>query len=705
MASIEQTLQAILSRLSTIEAKMEGKRTDAPPKKKLKVETAQKASDEKVTRKDIDDIRIKKIVPVVPPHCLLEEQCQSEQVAKHVMKGRHTVDNILKGKDDRMFVVCGPCSIHDVKAAKEYASLLKKAAAELSKDLFIIMRVYFEKPRTTVGWKGLINDPKLDGTFRINQGLRTARGLLLDLNEMGVFAGFKNGTSGTTDCYRRLSGRAWGSFKNVPLHIYSNYDQHSINKVGEKMKEPIASKAIAEQVAAGSDIIKGVMIESNLVAGNQKLKPGKTDLSSLVYGCSVTDACMDFKSTYAVLKDLAAAVSARRKLKNTESITISPFAEPAEMKQIYKESLSTIYQWTDDIHIRKITPLLPPECMHNEIPCTEDIAKTVFEARSCISDILAGRDDRLVVIVGPCSIHDTKAALEYAKLLIEERKKHMKDLHIIMRVYFEKPRTTVGWKGLINDPDLDGSYKINKGLRVARTLLADLARLGLPAGVEFLDVMSPQYLAEFVSWGAIGARTTESQIHRELVSAISAPVGFKNGTSGNTKVAIDACMSSRCPHSFLSITKQGLTAIIHTKGNDNAHVILRGGKVGDMYFQNYDENTIKKVAKKMEGAGMRPNIMVDLSHANSSKDHKNQPSVCESVCTMIGKGEKGLMGVMIESHINAGNQKLKPGKTDVCSLKYGVSVTDACMDFSTTKGCLNKLAEAVRARRALAKNP
>mmetsp|Transcript_6714 Transcript_6714/g.16432 ORF Transcript_6714/g.16432 Transcript_6714/m.16432 type:complete len:804 (+) Transcript_6714:311-2722(+) len=802
MSDSKATLELILNRLTAIEAKV-GVKSAGPSlvKKKPTEETNQKALDEKVCRKNIDDIRIKEIVPVIPPHCLLEEQVQSEKIAEHVMAGRHTVDSILKGEDDRLFVVCGPCSIHDVKAAKEYAALLKKASAEFEKDLFIIMRVYFEKPRTTIGWKGLINDPRLDGSYRINEGLRKARGLLLDLNEMGVRAGvefldtispqfiadlvvwgaigarttesqvhrelasgisapvgFKNGTSGNLKIAIDAceSGRGAHSFLSVTkqgmaaivhtkgngaCHVIlrggqnsagdyeSNFDEHSVKKVEDLMKtrgltpavvvdcshansckkhtnQPICAESIAKQVAAGNETIKGVMIESNLVSGNQKLKPGKTEVSKLTYGQSVTDACIDFDVTLEILKKLAEGVRARRSLKSPAmKAPSSPRIKPQDAKMEYnRESLNSVYQWTDDIHIRKITPLLPPECMHREIPCTEEIARTVFEARTSISEILQGNDDRILVIVGPCSIHDTKAALEYAKLLKAERETYKEDLHIVMRVYFEKPRTTVGWKGLINDPDLDGSYKINKGLRLARSLLADLARMGVPAGVEFLDVMSPQYLAEFVSWGAIGARTTESQIHRELISAISAPVGFKNGTSGNTKVAIDACKAAQCPHSFLSITKQGLSAIVHTKGNDSTHVILRGGMNNKMYFQNYDAETVGKVASKMEAAGQRPNVMIDLSHANSCKDHKNQPSVCSAVSKQIANNQKGLMGVMIESHLKAGSQKLKPGKTDVSTLEYGLSVTDACMDFETTKGCLKELAEAVRARRAARKS-
>eukprot|EP00471_Norrisiella_sphaerica_P002332 CAMPEP_0184477886 /NCGR_PEP_ID=MMETSP0113_2-20130426/15_1 /TAXON_ID=91329 /ORGANISM="Norrisiella sphaerica, Strain BC52" /LENGTH=798 /DNA_ID=CAMNT_0026855485 /DNA_START=42 /DNA_END=2438 /DNA_ORIENTATION=- len=792
MASVE-VLNTILERLQAIEAKIDNK--GQPVKSKKRIETARKVADEKVCRKDIDDVRIRQIVPVVPPHCLLEELVQSKKVAEHVMSGRNSVSEILTEEDDRLFVVCGPCSIHDVNAAMEYATQLKKVAKDLENDLFIIMRVYFEKPRTTVGWKGLINDPRLDGSYRINEGLRRARKLLLDLNEMGVCAGvefldtispqfiadlvvwgaigarttesqvhrelasgisapigFKNGTSGNlkiaVDACQ--SGRGAHSFLSVTkqgmaavvhttgnkaCHVIlrggqtpngdyeSNYDEHAIKKVEDMMKsrdltpsvvvdcshansckkhtnQPICAREIAKQISNGTKTIKGVMIESNLVAGNQKLKPGVTDVSKLTYGQSVTDACIDFKATVSVLEELAAAVRERRKaLKAKERKPSLSTIDDEEEKNDYKESLNRIYKWTDDIHIGKITPLLPPECMHREIPCTEQIAKTVFEARSAINDVLHGRDDRLCVIVGPCSIHDTKAAIEYAKMLKEVRDELKDDLHIIMRVYFEKPRTTVGWKGLINDPDLDGSFKINKGLRVARGLLAELAQMGLPSGVEFLDVMSPQYLAEFVSWGAIGARTTESQIHRELISAISAPVGFKNGTSGNVKVAIDACMSSQCPHSFLSITKQGLSAIIHTKGNDSTHVILRGGMSGKMYFQNYDAESVSKVAAKMEAAGQRPNIMIDFSHANSCKDHKNQPSVCDAVCAQIAADQKGLMGVMIESHINEGAQKLSPGKTDVSTLKYGVSVTDACMDFATTKAQLVKLAKAVQARR------
>eukprot|EP00472_Partenskyella_glossopodia_P013594 CAMPEP_0197541338 /NCGR_PEP_ID=MMETSP1318-20131121/67104_1 /TAXON_ID=552666 /ORGANISM="Partenskyella glossopodia, Strain RCC365" /LENGTH=798 /DNA_ID=CAMNT_0043100501 /DNA_START=17 /DNA_END=2413 /DNA_ORIENTATION=+ len=793
--STADLLSQVLARLKAIESRLDGAE---PTSKKPKIESAAKANDERksVERKDIDDVRIQEIVPVVPPHCILEDLVQNPEVASHVMEGRQQVDSILKGDDDRLFVVVGPCSIHDVKAAKEYAQKLKVAATKYEKDLLIIMRVYFEKPRTTVGWKGLINDPHLDGSYRINEGLRTARGLLLDINTIGVHAGvefldtispqyiadlvvwgaigartsesqvhrelasgisapvgFKNGTSGNLQIAVDAcqSGRGAHSFLSVtkqgmaaivhttgndachvilrggqsPAGDYeSNYDAQSLNKVEDKMEgaglkpavvvdcshansckkhtnQPIVSREIAKQVTQGNTTIKGVMIESNLNAGNQKLAPGKTDLSTLEYGKSVTDACIDFKSTIPMLEELAAAVRARRELRKTKPKRSPSLKGRLErVTATSKEGIDSVYCWTDDIHIKKISPLLPPECMHRELPCTEEIAKTVFEARTDIQNVIQGNDDRLVVIVGPCSIHDTKAAMEYAKLLKAERDTLKDDLVIIMRVYFEKPRTTVGWKGLINDPDLDGTFKINQGLRLARGLLADLAKMGLPAGVEFLDVMSPQYLAEFVSWGAIGARTTESQIHRELVSALSAPVGFKNGTSGNVKVAIDACKASKCPHSFLSITKQGLASVVRTKGNDSTHVILRGGKSGKMYFQNYDETTVQKVVDKMKASGLQGKVMVDMSHANSCKDHKNQPTVCKAICKQLEAGQNGLMGVMIESHLNPGNQKLKPGVTDVSSLKYGVSVTDACMDFETTKKCLYALAEAVRARRA-----
>jgi 3-deoxy-7-phosphoheptulonate synthase len=321
-----------------------------------------------------------------------------------------------------------------------------------------------------------------------------------------------------------------------------------------------------------------------------------------------------------------------------------------------------------------------------------------MEGRGAIQKVLDGTDDRLVVIVGPCSIHDVKAGKEYAHKLRKQMLEFQSELVVVMRVYFEKPRTTVGWKGLINDPDLDGSFKINKGLRLAREFLLEVTSLGLPTAVEFLDTISPQYLADLVSWGAIGARTTESQVHRELASGLSMPVGFKNATSGDVKIAADAVMSARNPHSFLSVTKQGLAGIVHTRGNPYGHIILRGGNSGT----NYDAASIES-AKGVCAKGKIDNwIVVDCSHGNSQKKHTNQPIVAVELCRQISAGESAIVGVMLESNIKEGNQKLDPGKTFINSLQYGVSVTDACIDLDTTHKVLSDLAAAIRARRASA---
>lgn len=322
---------------------------------------------------------------------------------------------------------------------------------------------------------------------------------------------------------------------------------------------------------------------------------------------------------------------------------------------------------------------------------SKQASATITEARRQTEKILFGHDKRLLVVVGPCSIHDTDAAKEYAERLAKLSATVEEDLQIIMRVYFEKPRTTVGWKGLINDPLRDESYQINKGLTTARQLLLDLAEQGVAAGTEFLDTISPQYVADAVSWGAIGARTTESQIHRELASGLSMPVGFKNGTGGNFQIAIDAIMAAQQPHRFLSVTKSGECAIVSTKGNESCHIILRGGKTGP----NYDEDTVREVRKALEAKDMEPAIMIDCSHANSLKDYKNQPKVCQSIADQIANGDTSIRAVMIESNLHEGNQKDDP-KTN----KYGVSITDACVDWETTETMIEELAKAVRQRRS-----
>ncbi|MDB5672811.1 MAG: 3-deoxy-7-phosphoheptulonate synthase, partial [Alphaproteobacteria bacterium] len=329
----------------------------------------------------------------------------------------------------------------------------------------------------------------------------------------------------------------------------------------------------------------------------------------------------------------------------------------------------------DDIRIREIKELSPPSHLLREFAIGEGASSTVYDSRSAIQRILHGGDDRLLVVVGPCSIHDPAAARDYAARLAEQRWRLAERLEIVMRVYFEKPRTTVGWKGLINDPDLDNSFDINKGLRTARELLLDINEMGLPAGTEYLDMITPQYIADLVSWGAIGARTTESQVHRELASGLSCPVGFKNGTDGNLRIALDAVKAASQPHHFLSVTKGGHSAIVSTEGNPDCHVILRGGKL-----PNYDRASIEAACAEASAAGMDCRFMVDASHGNSQKKPENQKLVIDDIARQIEGGETRLFGVMIESHLVAGSQKLEPGRP----LVYGQSVTDACIDWEMT---------------------
>ena len=349
---------------------------------------------------------------------------------------------------------------------------------------------------------------------------------------------------------------------------------------------------------------------------------------------------------------------------------------------------------TDDVRIERLSPLLPPAILMEEVPLTLEASKTVVGGRRAAEQILDGQDDRLLVIVGPCSIHDPIAGLEYAQRLRSAAQAMMSDLHIVMRVYFEKPRTTVGWKGLINDPDLNGSFAVNKGLRLARGFLRDVTELGVPAGCEFLDPISPQFIADLVSWAAIGARTTESQVHRELASGLSMPVGFKNGTGGSVQIAVDAVRASAHPHHFLSVTKQGLAAIVKTQGNPYGHIILRGGSDGP----NYHPDDIARAIACMQAVGQRPRIMVDCSHANSGKNHTKQPEVARSVCEQLVNGEEAIIGVMLESFLKEGRQNLSGGRAP----DYGRSITDACMGWERTEAVLAQLSLAVRRRRARA---
>jgi 3-deoxy-7-phosphoheptulonate synthase len=349
---------------------------------------------------------------------------------------------------------------------------------------------------------------------------------------------------------------------------------------------------------------------------------------------------------------------------------------------------------TDDLRISSMRELITPAELVADCPRDDAASATVVAARGALQKILRGEDDRLAVVIGPCSIHDPVAAMEYAQRLLAERHRLADRLEIVMRVYFEKPRTTVGWKGLINDPDLDGSFEIGKGLHVARQLLLDVNRLGLPAGCEFLDIITPQYFADLVAWGAIGARTTESQVHREMASGLSCPVGFKNGTDGNARIAIDAVQAAAHPHHFLAVTKEGKTAIAATKGNADCHVILRGGKT-----PKYDAASVAAVCEQLVAAGLAPRVMVDASHGNSSKKPENQPAVVADIAAQIAGGSTRISGVMVESHLKAGRQELVPGR----QLEYGQSVTDGCIDWETSVKVLDSLARGVEARRKLRK--
>jgi len=351
---------------------------------------------------------------------------------------------------------------------------------------------------------------------------------------------------------------------------------------------------------------------------------------------------------------------------------------------------------TDDERIKDITVLPPPEHLIRFFPIHGTAVEALITGtRRNIHNIMAGKDDRLLVVIGPCSIHDPGAALEYARRLKEARTRYSGALEIVMRVYFEKPRTTVGWKGLINDPYLDESFRIDEGLRIARQLLIEINRLGLPAGSEFLDVISPQYIGDLISWGAIGARTTESQVHRELASGLSAPIGFKNGTDGNIRIATDAIQAAARGHHFLSVHKNGQVAVVQTNGNRDCHVILRGGRA-----PNYDATSVAAACKDLEAAKLPPTLMVDCSHANSNKQHDKQVDVARDIAAQVAKGSHGVFGVMVESHLNSGSQKFTAGRDDPAALEYGKSITDACLGWGESLQVLELLSEAVKSRRA-----
>ncbi|SET29897.1 3-deoxy-7-phosphoheptulonate synthase AroG [Thalassotalea agarivorans] len=349
-----------------------------------------------------------------------------------------------------------------------------------------------------------------------------------------------------------------------------------------------------------------------------------------------------------------------------------------------------MFYQTDDVRINQIKELLPPVALLERFPASENAAEVVFQGRQAISNILQGKDDRLLVVIGPCSIHDPVAAIEYGQRLVALREKYKENLEIVMRVYFEKPRTTVGWKGLINDPYMDGSFKINDGLRIGRKLLLDLNELGLPTAGEFLDMITPQYMADFMCWGAIGARTTESQVHRELASGLSCPVGFKNGTDGTTKVAVDAIGAASASHHFLSVTKYGHSAIVETSGNPDCHIILRGGNK----LTNYDADSVAEISDSLVNAKLNNKLMIDFSHANSQKKFENQMKVCDDVSQQIASGNKAIFGVMVESHLVEGRQDMVDGVAKT----YGQSITDACIGWQDTETLLATLNDAVAKR-------
>ena len=366
-------------------------------------------------------------------------------------------------------------------------------------------------------------------------------------------------------------------------------------------------------------------------------------------------------------------------------------AAPTESRYTLSEKTSE----TDDQRIKDVVPLPPPEHLIRFFPIAgTPVEALISETRHAVRRLLHGKDDRLLVVIGPCSIHDPAAAMDYARRLKDERARYADTLEIVMRVYFEKPRTTVGWKGLINDPYLDGSFRIHEGLRIARQLLVDINRLGVPAGSEFLDTISPQYIGDLISWGAIGARTTESQVHRELASGLSAPIGFKNGTDGNLKIACDAIQAAGKPHHFLSVHKNGQVAIVSTRGNKDCHVILRGGKL-----PNYDADSVAAACTELEAARLPAQLMVDCSHANSSKQHQRQVDVARDVAAQLAGGSRRIFGVMVESHLCDGAQKFTPGKDDPDKLAYGQSITDACIGWDDSLAVLAALSDGVKARR------
>ena len=368
---------------------------------------------------------------------------------------------------------------------------------------------------------------------------------------------------------------------------------------------------------------------------------------------------------------------------------------PSSEQVPYGYALSEKTSRTDDQRIKDVTPLPPPEHLIRFFPIAGTPVETLIgQTRERVKRILQSEDERLLVVIGPCSIHDPMAALEYARRLKAQRAKYADTLEVVMRVYFEKPRTTVGWKGLINDPYLDESYRIHEGLRIARQLLVDINRLGMPAGSEFLDVISPQYIGDLIAWGAIGARTTESQVHRELASGLSAPVGFKNGTDGNLKIAIDAIQAASKPHHFLSVHKNGQVAIVETRGNKDCHVILRGGKE-----PNYDAASVAAACHEIERAKLPCRLMIDASHANSAKQYERQVDVAREVAAQLVAGTRCIFGVMVESHLEAGAQKFTPGKDDPAALTYGQSITDACLGWDDSLAVLDILSDAVRTRR------
>ena len=719
----------------------------------------------------IHDMRMDSLTPLETPLHLLRRMPPSERTLEVVRNARHAMRAVLSGADDRMVVVVGPCSIHEECVALDYACRLKPLIDQYAEDLLVIMRVYLEKPRSTVGWKGFLYEPTLDGTLDLGAGIERSRKLLLQINSMGIPCateildpitpqyyvdliswgacgartvesqthrhmlsgtsmpvGMKNSTSGdiSVAANAMVAASQPNTFPTITVKGVSavartkgNPDTHIILRGGSSgpnftapfiekaaaacakhglranvvvdcshsnsgkdyKNQPAVAGAVAAQVAAGDERIVGVMIESHINEGKQNVK----NFPNLAYGQSVTDSCVSIETTASMLETLAAAVRARRECESTTERVI-------RRKSSEDHGAADPSQPLVDMRMESLVPMEPPNRLLTKLPPPVACTQLVRETRLGIRSVLEGADDRMVVVVGPCSIHEESVALDYAgrlKTLIDE---HAEDLLVIMRVYLEKPRTTVGWKGFLYEPTPDGTLDLPSGIERSRKLLLQINGMGVAAATEILDPITPQYYVDLISWGACGARTVESQTHRHMLSGTSMPVGMKNSTSGDISVAANAMVAASQPNTFPTITVKGVSAVARTKGNPDTHIILRGGSSGP----NFTAPFIEKAAAACAKHGLRANVVVDCSHSNSGKDYKNQPAVAGAVAAQVAAGDERIVGVMIESHINEGKQNVK----NFPNLAYGQSVTDSCVSIETTASMLTTLAAAVRARRA-----